>query len=399
MNQHYLVAECKELCHRLEQFAAEQVNPFKRRLLQRELQFFGQGPLLEKILIGKRLAEMLQRTGVRTGTACAASMPSYLYYVLNISRLNPLAHELVFEQLLEDNPHTVPVEFVVGQLEQTRLKSLLQSIFRANVSECLDGPQPDTCDHLECRLQGSLLGQGAPLAVSHLFRFRLDRRVDRIERCLQHLRQQRGLLLRSEDIPLDDRETLIDTRAWQETWQEEALDAAALDSLFFSFRPTLDSITALTAIRQSGCRDSEPAQAYRAHLTARRPLPDRVRALWAGLLEATGGILLYREQFYHILHYLGGLDYQSAIRAWQACRGHEKSLPEEFGERFKRGALENGLSLTATRAASQRLAQWAPWLASKRVALAEVIPQAQLAFLRTRFPQVLETIGKRYFLD
>lgn len=390
----------------LKNFGDSIINPYKKKVFSREFLLLRKKGLMSKLAFAQRLAEILYKCEISTGMGNALTIPSFIFYLLKISRANPLAHELVFEAQIDHSKHSLPIGFSIGASEKDRIISILQysANFKHRIIPCTNtlSAMDEIVIYISQRndpLEDDFLirtGNGicytadlkSETAGNKVFTFYLDRKVDIVESSLRMLHQKKGIYLTAETIPLDDENTLNNLRLMDDIGKLELENKLPLLKMLASFNlPNFETMLALYALYSENMGGSERFEQLMCLLNG-KTIPNPYNYHCLSLLEETRGLLVYREQLLHILHFIGGLSYSDAAVFYKDMQQHDFDAIEKKGRPFLQYAENAGIPSASAHAILTRLYANSRHVVSRSEALAAMYPIYFTSFFKVNFPDV-----------
>ena len=387
------------------------INPYKKQLFLSEYDFFDRFGLLSKLSSGRWLADIISKCGIGYGMGSQSTISSYLFYRLNISRANPIYHELVFEQIFnhpyssfsnKNNDKKLNIDFTIGSSQKDRFISILN--FTCNAQSTIIPPEKSYNGKeslivfltnnkntlpSDFTITNNNNGKISPdftkeSGISHIFPIILDKTTDVIENTLRFIFDDKGELITPETIPLTDTESYENFFLLYEAEKLGFKDKIPLLDIFNSIKlKNFETLTALFALKMQSPVNyfSEFMDSISNNSWAER----KINYEFLGLLEETRGFLLYQEQLIHILHFLGNLPYQEAFETFRLMLSSDYADVSKKAEYFIDGAVSQGLSQHRAILIFHDLFHKSSLLVSKNRALAEIYPLYHLSFLKTNY--------------
>jgi error-prone DNA polymerase len=212
------------------------------------------------------------------------------------------------------------------------------------------------------------------------------RTLDAVEEALQHIREQRGIELDLERLPMDD-PAVYDILQRADTIGSFQVESRAQAQMLPRLKPVcFEDIVVEVALVRPG-----PIQGNMVHpyLRRRQGLEEVTYAHPAlePVLAETLGVILFQEQVIRVAVVIAGF---SPAEADQLRRAMSRSRSEQamaaIRERFMAGALANGVTVEAAADIFQQLAGFAEFGFCKSHAAAFALVAYQTLYLKVHFP-------------
>jgi len=161
-----------------------------------------------------------------------------------------------------------------------------------------------------------------------------------LEQCLRLIKETRGIDLKLDDIPYDDKKTFqLFQRA--DTTGVFQLESSGMKRYLRELKPTsLEDIIAMVALYRPGPMDLIPQYIARKH--GREPIR-YTHPLMEKVLKNTYGIIVYQEQVMDMATELAGMTKGQGYLLIKAVGKKIKKLLDEQKDKFIQGCLQNNI--------------------------------------------------------
>jgi DNA polymerase-3 subunit alpha len=205
---------------------------------------------------------------------------------------------------------------------------------------------------------------------------------------------QRGITLKIQDIPLDDKKT-YDMLARGETAGVFQVEGQGMRRALVDMRPDrFEDIIALVALYRPGPMANIPTYNLRKHGDER---PDYIHPKLEPILKETFGVVIYQEQVMQIAQVLAGYSLGEADLLRRAMGKKIKKEMAAQRERFVSGAVERGVEREQADSIFDLLQRFADYGFNKSHAAAYALVAYQTAYLKANYP--VELIAATMTLD
>jgi DNA polymerase-3 subunit alpha len=207
-----------------------------------------------------------------------------------------------------------------------------------------------------------------------------------IEDCLKLIKQNRGLDVDIEKIPLDDEETFKKVFQSALTSGVFQFESSGMRDMLRRYKPEkLEELTALTALFRPGPIQGGMMEDFIERKWGRRKVEYMLPELEA-LLKETLGVIVYQEQVMQIANVLASY---SLGEADLLRRAMGKKKPEEMAkqrDRFISGAVANGHPKDISAELFDQMEKFAGYGFNKSHSAAYGLVSYQTAYLKTHYP-------------
>ena len=208
--------------------------------------------------------------------------------------------------------------------------------------------------------------------------------------CLQRIETNRGVKIRLEEIPFDDKETysLVSNGRIAGLFQLEA--SPSMQQVVTELKPdNFEEFCAIIALYRPGPIENGDMQRYLDRKNRLQPV-EYIHPALEKTLKSTYGVCLYQEQVMQIAHDMAGFTLAEAdiLRHAMSRRmngKNEGSLAAQR-EKFVEGALKKGCATEAVEAVFERLELSARYAFNKAHAVAYSMLAYRMAYLKTHYP-------------
>jgi DNA polymerase-3 subunit alpha len=210
-----------------------------------------------------------------------------------------------------------------------------------------------------------------------------------LDDALLGIKANRGIELRLEQIPLDDK-TTYDLLARGDTLGIFQLDGGPLRALLRSMRPdNFEDISAVIALYRPGPMGANAHNDYADRKNRRKPVvpihPELADAL-ADVLDDTYGLIVYQEQVMAIAQKLAGYSLGNADLLRRAMGKKKKEILDKEFEPFAAGMKANGFSDGAIRTLWDILVPFSDYAFNKAHSAAYGLISYWTGFLKANYP-------------
>src|SRR5437763_5491347 len=162
-----------------------------------------------------------------------------------------------------------------------------------------------------------------------------------LEHALRLIERQRGIRIRREDIPLDDKKT-FELLGSGETTGMFQLESAGMRRYIRELKPDrVEDVMAMVALFRPGPMDYIPTYIRRKH--GEEPV-SYAHPLLEPVLKSTYGVMVYQEDVMAVTQALAGFTLGEADVLCYAIRKKIREKLDAQKEKFVAGALKNGVS-------------------------------------------------------
>ncbi|MHB1431133.1 MAG: DNA polymerase III subunit alpha [Streptosporangiaceae bacterium] len=206
---------------------------------------------------------------------------------------------------------------------------------------------------------------------------------------LRGIKANRGIELRLEEIPLDDKVT-YELLARGDTLGIFQLDGGPLRALLRSMRPdNFEDISAVIALYRPGPMGANAHNDYADRKNGRKPVvpihPELADAL-ADVLDDTYGLIVYQEQVMAIAQKLAGYSLGNADLLRRAMGKKKKEILDKEFEPFAEGMKANGFSASAIKTLWDILVPFSDYAFNKAHSAAYGLISYWTGFLKANYP-------------
>ncbi len=194
---------------------------------------------------------------------------------------------------------------------------------------------------------------------------------------------ERGVDLKMEEIPLDDKPTfeMLGEGAATGVFQ---LESTGMRSTLRAMKPdTLEDIIALVSLYRPGPMENIPTYIERKQ---GRQDPDYLHPLLEGVLKETYGVIIYQEQVMQIAQILSGYSLGEADLLRRAMGKKKKEEMDLQRVRFVDGAKEKGVPAAKSSSIFELVQKFAGYGFNKSHAAAYAYIAYQTAWLKANYP-------------
>jgi len=219
-----------------------------------------------------------------------------------------------------------------------------------------------------------------------------------IDDCLQLIRENRGVEIELDQVPLDDKAVyqLISEGNTQGVFQ---LESAGMRQLLRDMKPsTFDDIAAAVGLYRPGPMGSGAADNF----IKNKHDMSRVQYLHpslAPILDDTYGVILYQEQAMLIAQKLAGFSLGQADILRKAMGKKNEEVMRSQKEAFVSGAVKNGIDEKIADEIFEMIAHFAGYGFNKSHTVAYAVLSYRTAWLKTHYPVEFMTAVISSFMD
>jgi len=351
-------------------------------------------------------AKTLFDTHVGPGRGSAAG--SLVCYLLGITKVDPIKHNLLFERFIQPDRPILPdidLDFETD-IRKELLGYLQQKYGEDNVSNIITYNKDK---------DGNIKGYGIhacglAIAARSLDNYTLMTSVDNtivtaldghyiedagvvkldilqlsalntIHNVVRNLKAKKGIDINIDNIPIDDTATLL---AFKHAETDDILmfQSKGMKDILLQMSTILfDDLVALNALYRPGCKENLPEFIHRANIEMKNPL----LGMEKHLLE-TYNMLLYQEQVMLLSRQIAGFSRLDSDRLRKAlCKKKEDKLAV-FHELFIEGGLRNGHSKEDLEAVWKEWNKQGMYLFNKSHAVCYTFIAYQMMYLKVHHP-------------
>jgi len=204
-----------------------------------------------------------------------------------------------------------------------------------------------------------------------------------LNHALQLIKQNHGVELKLEELPLEDKQTLA-MLARGEAIGVFQFESAGMRDLLKNFRPDrFDDLVLLVALYRPG-----PLQMIDTFLNRRRGTePITVlHPLLEPILKETYGIIVYQEQVMRIAAEMGGFSMAEAESVMKAMSKKKQALMDKARPKFLEGAEKKGITRKVAQQVWDLMAEFAKYGFNKSHSAAYATVAYYTAYLKAHYP-------------
>jgi len=349
--RHRLRASC--LSH-LEQRYPQRLLPQATVRLEHELAVLDRIGRVEDFLIADDIRRITEAEKIPCRLMGAAGN-SIIQYLLGVSGIDPLRHNLFFERFRDPKGRWAPpFLFRLAKAEQERVTGLVRS------------------NHDQAMIADAVFWSDISLE---------EQIPQRVASCLQ----EQDEVFHLDAIPDDDREAFAllrtgDTEGIIEPGNEWTRD------LVSRVQPrSIEDLVAVKALSSIGVDRDSLVNEY-VHRGRSQAFPASVKSDMLEILDDSRWVILYQEQAMALLSWFGGVPLADGYDIVKAiCKRHRETVD---GHRlcFSWNARRNGLGQSTAEAVFDVIEAAAPHTACKSHCIAEALVTYQAAYLKAHYP-------------
>jgi len=160
-----------------------------------------------------------------------------------------------------------------------------------------------------------------------------------------------------------------------------------------------EDISALTALARPGPLMSGGAAEYVARRTGKKKV-EYMNKMVEELTQVTFGVIIYQEQVMHIARHVGKMEWEDVSFLRKAMsKSLGKEIFDSYWEKFKKGALENGLAEDNAREIWDSINTMGSWSFNRSHAIAYGMVSYWTCVLKSRFPMEYAAACLRHSKD
>ena len=208
--------------------------------------------------------------------------------------------------------------------------------------------------------------------------------------CLQRIETNRGVKIKLEEIPFDNKETysLVSSGRIAGLFQLEA--SPGMHRVVTQLKPdNFEEFSAIIALYRPGPIENGDMQQYIERKNGSQPV-EYIHPALEDVLKSTYGLCLYQEQVMQIAHDMAGFTLAEAdiLRHAMSRKMDRKNegLLAAQREKFVEGALKKGFAKEEVEAVFERLELSARYAFNKAHAVAYSMLAYRMAYLKTHYP-------------
>jgi DNA polymerase-3 subunit alpha len=209
--------------------------------------------------------------------------------------------------------------------------------------------------------------------------------LSHIDKTLKLIGQHEGVVLRMQDIPLDDPPTYELLQRGQ-TIAVFQLESAGMRDLLRKIKPTtFGDVIAVNALYRPGPLGSDMVSDFIERKHGRKKIAYE-HPMLEPILRETYGVILYQEQVMQIASDLAGFTLGQADILRRAMGKKKKSVMERQRERFIKGAVERSIPKSKARTIFDLMTFFSGYGFNKSHSAAYAMVSMQTAYLKTHYP-------------
>ncbi len=237
--------------------------------------------------------------------------------------------------------------------------------------------------------RGEITSQYDMKAIDSIGLLKIDvlglRTLTVIDKALRMIRENHGVEIRAEDIPLDDEKTFELLREGR-TVGVFQLESEGMRELLRNLQPTVfTDIIAVNALYRPGPLGSNMHVQFVDCKHGRREIEYAHPAL-EPILRDTYGVILYQEQVMQIASRLAGFTLGEADLLRKAMGKKIASVMEDMRRKFLDGAKKNGIESSVAQRIWDQMAEFAKYGFNKSHSAAYAVVSMQTAWLKANYP-------------
>jgi len=208
--------------------------------------------------------------------------------------------------------------------------------------------------------------------------------------CLQMIEANRGINIKLEEIPFDDKETysLVSNGLIAGLFQLEG--SPGMHRVVTQLKPgNFEEFSAIIALYRPGPIENGDMQCYMDRKNGLQPV-EYIHPAFEGALKSTYGVCLYQEQVMQIAHNIAGFTLSEADILRHAMSrkmdGKNEGLLAAQREKFVEGAMKKGFTKEEVEEVFELLQPSAHYAFNKSHAVAYAMLAYRMAYLKTHYP-------------
>ena len=208
--------------------------------------------------------------------------------------------------------------------------------------------------------------------------------------CLQMIETNRGIKIKLEDIPFDDKETYSLIRKGLIAGLFQLAASPGMHRVVTELKPdNFEEFCAIIALYRPGPIENGDMQCYMDRKNGLQPV-ECIHPLLESTLKSTYGVCLYQEQVMQIAHDMAGFTLAEADILRRAIGrkmdGENEALLAAQREKFVEGAIEKGFDKKEAERVFESLEPSARYAFNKAHAVAYSMLAYRMAYLKTHYP-------------
>jgi len=337
MTHDYATTIEKELLEKLSKFRKNLQSVVRQNAFDKEMYFFKKIGLTHKISVAYDIATTLRRAKIRTGIGYSSTLPSYIYYLLNFIKTDPLEHEIIFEQIRENNPF-LSIDFQVGENDRDRLLSILSMNYSATIKKgfstkyeteyiaFIDFKGASESEFYRTGHANNVIQPNINSSLKTKFSFIFSQITAILQNCWYLISEEEAPIFHPDKIIMSKiknypRQKIVDFKELLALNNRPNL----IRKIDFYQPHSLQELLNLVAITSSDENNNPISLKYLKTIREKKmPTGDAISYFCSDLVVNSNGVLFYKEQVYHILHHLCKISYEKAIDCFKNLKVDEK---------------------------------------------------------------------------
>lgn len=204
-----------------------------------------------------------------------------------------------------------------------------------------------------------------------------------INDCVELIKENRGITIIPDDIPLDDKKTM-ELYQRGETIGTFQFESPGMQNGLREMKPThIEDLIAMNALYRPGPMQFLPLYNSRKH--GKEPM-DYIHEMLKPILEKTYGIMIYQEQIMQTAQIMGGFTLGGADLLRRAMGKKDAKIMEEQKAVFIKGAIEKNVDEKKAEEVFEIMKKFAEYGFNRSHSAAYSVLAFQTAYLKANFP-------------
>ncbi len=217
-----------------------------------------------------------------------------------------------------------------------------------------------------------------------------------IKTALEFVKKQRGIEMKPQDIPLDDKKT-FELYQRGETVATFQFESRGMQKYLRELKPTtIEDLIAMNALYRPGPMDNIPSFINRKH---GKEKVEYLHPLLEPILKNTYGIMVYQEQIMKIAQEMGGYTLAEADLLRRAMGKKKKEVMEKEEKRFIKQAVERGIDKSIARKTFDLMKKFASYGFNKSHSAAYSVLAFRTGYLKAHFPVEFMAANLQHWAD
>lgn len=221
--------------------------------------------------------------------------------------------------------------------------------------------------------------------------------LDKFHNILDLIRKNKGIEIRTEEIPFDDKEVF---RFFRKGWCEDVFQFGTMSLMNYckQVKPTeFSDLVAMTALFRPGPIASNAHSDF-ADIKNGKRKPKYDYGI-QNITEETYSLLVYQEQMMSIMHQLGGLSLVEAENARKYIKKKKIKELNALGDEFIRGAISNGCPPKEAKEIWDKMNAFSSYSFNKSHAVAYTLMSYWSQWFKVNYPLEFWTTALQYALE